>query len=158
LQGDLVSAQLVANVVEKELVERQRVVEICAGEGDLRRAVRARDRAELRNLLERFSAHEARGFSSWVLVDSAGELLACHVPGLTPPPRSVPPADLAWRDWFHGRGDCHECPKAPLAPIRRTHISQPFVSDLSAGRVVIAVSTPVFAPEDGAGEPALLGV
>src|SRR5262249_12253005 len=55
---------------------------------------------------------------------------------------------LGWRDYFHGQGDRQHDTPAGLPPLRTSHISQPFVTELADDRALLALSTPVFHPEE----------
>ncbi|VTS08802.1 serine/threonine protein kinase [Tuwongella immobilis] len=54
----------------------------------------------------------------------------------------------AWRDWFNGSGD-QDNPDFRAFPIQSTHISQPYQSQASDGSMLITLSTPIRASEDG---------
>jgi len=142
-QSDLATARLVANVVEDELDGRRLHLERKAGQKRLRAALHRRDGNELTRLLGSFHDEQAGRelFKGWVLVDARGELLA-HYPPANPSRRN-----FRFRDWFHGGGDRFDDPDHPFAPVHATHISQPYVGKLRPD-ALIAVSTPVFAPDD----------
>jgi len=84
-------------------------------------------------------------------VDSEGQMLA-HRPGRPGQPLPC----LPWRDWFHGRGD-RQGEAGPFRPVRRTHISQPYVDDMPSA-LAVAISVPIFAADDPhrVGEPLAL--
>ena len=142
-QSDLATARLVANVVEDELDDRRLQLERKAGQKQLRAALHRRDGNELTRLLESYHDELAdrKLFEGWVLVDAEGELLAHY------PPANPSMSNFRFRDWFHGGGDRFDNPRHPFTPIRATHISQPYVGKLHRD-ALIAVSTPVFAPDD----------
>jgi hypothetical protein len=143
LDSDRVTASLVADGVQRELVARQKVLERVAADPDLQAATQQADRAKLQRLLEKFSRHEAAPVPSWILADARGRLLADEQ-NVKPPPEN-----FAWRDWFNGQGDDFGPDRAqrPHDPIRKTHFSQPFLRKL-VPELAIGISTPVFAPDD----------
>jgi hypothetical protein len=147
LQSDRVSASLVASAVEREMAARKDLLERHAASPELRRAVRDRDVPALERLLARFNQQHEHRTLSWVLVDNNGRLLALDL-NLRLPQGFRIPRQFAWRDWFNGRGDQHRHKDRTFPPIRRTHVSQPFLRQL-VRELAIGISTPVFAPGDG---------
>lgn len=53
----------------------------------------------------------------------------------------------AWRSWFNGDADLPD-PDHHAAPIRSTHISQPYKSQAAGGSMLVTMSTPVRSPDD----------
>src|SRR5262249_5798278 len=106
-ESDLVSASLVANVVQQEVLARRKRLEHHAADPEVRRAVQARDRARLDALLAGFNRQSvSQQPLAWVLVDDRGRLLASSLENVRDrlPPEFQMPEDFADRDWFNGRG------------------------------------------------------
>ena len=82
--------------------------------------------------------------ASWFLLDKSG------IQRWRSPPGQKPEQNLAWRDFFHGRGfDYDENNVEPdIRPIRSFVISKPFKSSTTEF-FVVALSVPIFDPEKG---------
>src|SRR5262249_44656149 len=107
----------------------------------LRQALTHADRAKLTHLLQKQLAGDQKNpiLFLWAATRS-GEIQAVA------PPIVVPKITYQWRDWFNGKGDLEEDVRAE--PIRKTYISQPFVSKAGNQALVIAIATPIRDPDD----------
>ncbi len=140
-ESDRASAHLIANVVYDELLDRKHFVEARVRDRALPAALQGGDLAAL---LERFHQQRARHrYDAWFLADPTGKLLAYHPPTGAP----LPQTNFAWRDWFNGRGDQKPDHRPALPPIRKTHISHPYLGKMRQG-VAMAISTPIWDPAD----------
>jgi hypothetical protein len=146
LQSDRASALLVASALEQELAGRLRLLERQAARPEVRRAVHDRDTARLERLIGEASRQAGDRALSWMVVDATGRLLALHLNVQLPPGFNVPER-FAWRDWFNGRGDQPNDQNRAFPPLHRSHVSQPFLSQVR-GELTVGLSTPVFAPGD----------
>ncbi len=68
------------------------------------------------------------------------------------PSRYALAANYSWRDWFSGKGERYDERKTLHAPIRRPHVSVPFVSKLD-DVLFVALSVPIRDPDDPNAEP-----
>jgi hypothetical protein len=149
LQSNLVSARLVANVVQSQLEERMQAIAQEAESEELRTMVQRRA-ADLPRLLEKvFKKHEERAFRRWTVTDQNGIILAAH------PPESTPEAhqrfigqDRSGRDWYKGALKKAAAPPRTGSPLGRLHLSEPFVSISEDQKKCVGISTALAAPGD----------
>jgi hypothetical protein len=155
-QSDRVSARLVAHILERELTDRVALLERRARQPELAKLIRAQSWDDLDRTLQGWhEAQQAEGrelFSRWFIADADGVVQSDH-----PTDPNARKQRLAWRDWFHGAGDRPGEENAALAPLRHTHVSQPFVAE-DGGAAVIGVSAPVFGAAGPGAEDKALGV
>ena len=158
LESDVLSANLLADSINRELEDRRHELETLAKDTQLREEVAAlatRPQPEREPLLlrldrlkrendERLKELNRVVDASWFLLDSAG------IQRWRSPASSHPDENLAWRDFFHGGGNDyppHEIPVDNHA-IRSCRISIPFKSTNSE-LYVVALSVPIFDPQEG---------
>ncbi len=144
LESDRVAASVVANGLEREMLMRRTLLEQFAAEKDLADAIAAHDLHRLKRLMKRFNSVRSPQVMSWVVTDAKGNLLELDL-NIKLPEGTVTSGNFAWRDWFNGKGDHLDRKGKEFAPIRRTHISQPFVRRFSH-EMGIGISTPVVEP------------
>ncbi len=148
-QSNLVGARLVASVVGSELQDRVDALEKYRRTHDLSRQIAEGKWGELRGLLRKWHAHQETEqgrelFFRVFIADAAGCIQADW-----PPDPETASRQWAWRDWFHGGGDCLDPAGRTFAPLRAPHVSQPFVSQIKGTPVSLCVSVPCFDPQDG---------
>jgi hypothetical protein len=149
-ESDRVGARLVANVVQDNLCDRIELLEnfrderrrelLCLREG---RAASGALVDLLRELHERGKPHPL--FSQYAIADRDGYILAGYpfrAEQLVDEKRG--PRRYAYRDWFNGTGDKRDRMWDGFEPIRRPHVSQPYVSRLPGEkRLCVNVSVPL---------------
>jgi len=142
-ESDMTTAKLVANVMEEELVERKRFVESRSRVANFQGAVKRGEKKEIHDFLAQFDGQRVRRrFDAWFVTDTEGNLLAYYPDGL----EGMETTGYATRDWFHGKG-VRSATDEPLPPIRKTHISQPYVGKRRQG-LALAISTPIYDSND----------
>jgi serine/threonine protein kinase len=145
LESDLVSARLIAKAVEDQMLSIVLKMEYFRGDPELRRALKANDVDKLTAILQKFfKANPVKGeISRLVLADKHGKLVS-----LFPFEKSLIGVNFAWRDWFNGVDTYLGKKDKTYEPIRKTYVSQPFVGRTSDRPRIIAVSAPVFDPDN----------
>jgi hypothetical protein len=148
-QSDLAGARLVASVVTNELQERIDALRKYRRTHDLSAEIKERHWNKLRGLLREWHARQETEqgrelFFRVFVADAAGFLQADW-----PPDPETASRNWAWRDWFHGGGDCLDPSGRTFLPVRAPHVSQPFVSHIKGTPVSLCVSVPCFDPQDG---------
>ncbi|MFN4258780.1 MAG: serine/threonine protein kinase [Gemmataceae bacterium] len=168
------AARLIANMVDKELGYRKRGLEQLAQNETLRQTLQeysnlnaplrekgilpdesqqqAKEaiRSRLRNVLHEFARDKSPAFfRNCNVTDNTGEIVAVY---FLDEDKAHMTADLigqsfAFRDWFNGTGDKISQQDQLFAPIRATHISQPYVGKVADSPSNVSISTPVFAPD-----------
>jgi serine/threonine protein kinase len=152
LDSNRQSARLVASAVEQGMNKRMDWLEGVASEANVRTATRTGDRAELVRRLWRALSDNNEGndlFAEATVASRGGELLAQVrvVPSgkgrtlVAVDPRRYPHRQFSWRDWFSGQGD--HAPGTQLPPIKRTHISIPYVSSDPDRPLFLSISVPI---------------
>jgi serine/threonine protein kinase len=143
-QSNLLTARMVANAIQEQLVERRDLLTEKADHGALRQAAARSDRPELRRLMQQFhDDHKQLRFDRWSITDGRGKTLANW-----PEDTNVLDKDFSWRDWFSGGGDKEERPDEPYPPVGRPYISQPYVGRSQGTKPTIALSAPVPDPDN----------
>jgi hypothetical protein len=158
LANDEVSARLVANVVQEHLEARLKLLQAYATRSLHDAAVRG-DRRDLEAALTamlRVSAETNTRFAEATVSDRQGVVLAVvrdegGRPRAAEPYRKHP--HYSWRDWFNGRGDQPPDPDAHYPPVRRPHVSDPYVSTADHS-LFVSLSLPVRDPDHPEAEPA----
>jgi hypothetical protein len=149
LESDQVAASLVANGVQEQVRARLRLLERFANDPALRVAVAKGDRAAVEALIQRFNAGHTLDVRTWAVADAEGYVLAMALDGQPQPGLDLSDS-FAWRDWFNGRGDYPErrgkVKKGEFAPVRDTHVSQPFIRKFT-GEFSVGLSAPVRDPK-----------
>ncbi len=145
-QSNLVGARLVASVVTNELQDRVDALEKYRRNHDLAGAIKEHDWSRLRRLLQEWHAHQETEqgrelFFRVFIADAEGYIRADW-----PADPETAARNWAWRDWFHGGGDCLDPAGRTFAPVRAPHVSQPFVSQIKGAPVSLCVSVPCFDP------------
>lgn len=154
LESDVLSVNLLANLLERELVDRkEELLEIARGD-EFRAAVAEyvslprEDRSDLMELLdevhdrseERLKTLNRLPFdASWFLLDEKG------YQRWRKPNSPTIDKNFAYRDYFHGRNESYIDRPAPsdLAPLREPHISLVYRSE-STGLFTVALTVPVW--------------
>lgn len=158
LESDVLSANLLADTINRELEDRRHELEALAKDQPLRQEVAAlatkpvAEREPLVARLDRLKHENDERLkelgriadASWFLLDSTG------VQRWRSPRASIPDEDLAWRDFFHGGGNDYPPDDVPVDnhAIRSCRISIPFKSSNSE-LYVVALSVPIFDPVEG---------
>jgi len=157
MESDVLSANLLAESIKRELDDRLTELEALASEEKLQSAVleyASKPRAErepLIELLDRFrSANDRRrkwmdrsNDVSWFLLDAGG-----WQRWRSPMTHTID-MDWSYRDYYHG-GGCHFPPNdipVDIHPISKRHVSIEYKST-STGHYVVALSVPIFALND----------
>ena len=165
LESDVLSANLLADSINRELEDRRHELETLANDIRLREEVAALatlpkvQRFPLEQRLDRLKRENDERLkelsrvldASWFLLDASG------IQRWRNPPSSKPDENLARRDFFNGSGiDWPENEEVPVDNhvIRSCHISIPFKSTNSE-LYVVAMSVPIFDPKEG---EAVIGV
>ena len=164
LESDVLSANLLADSINRELEDRRHELETLAKDIRLREEVAAlatlpkEQRFPLEQRLDRLKRENDERLkelsrvldASWFLLDASG------IQRWRNPPSSKPDENLAWRDFFHGKGidwPENEIP-VDIHAITSCRISIPFKSTMSE-LYVVAMSVPIFDPKEG---EAVIGV
>jgi hypothetical protein len=141
--GDLVRARLVGDGLQDVLEERIGMLERVATDPRLLHALKARDRAALRQVLTEFHDKTGGKLLHWNVIDDRGRIL------VVVPPAEFPDIPYSWRDWFNGGGDRVNARDDFYPPIRKTHLSHPYTSVSTDREEYISLSTPIGDPLDG---------
>jgi hypothetical protein len=153
LESDVLSANLLADGIERELQHRIQQLEALTEDDEIRAAIRefAAEPLERRGpLFELLDARVQRiekrleelhrlDDASWFLQDARG------VQRWRSPMSETVDELFNFRDYFHGQAADYPEGQVPadIAPIRRPHLSRPYRSR-SSNRYVVALSAPVF--------------
>lgn len=153
LESDVLSANLLADGIERELQHRLQQLEGLAEDEELRAAILEyaqeplERRGPLFDLLEsrvqrieqRLEEEHRVDDASWFLQDARG------VQRWRMPMSDTVDGLFNFRDYFHGQAGDYPEGQVPedIAPIRRPHLSRPYRSR-SSQRYVVALSAPVF--------------
>lgn len=158
LESDVLSVNLLADIINRELEDRRHELETLAQDKDLRNAIEkyslkpVEERGPLAGQLDRLKAEndlrlkELNRLSdaSWFLLDGSG------IQRWRSPASPKLDQNFAWCDFYHGGG--FDYPENDIPPdihaIRSWLISIPFKSKTSE-LYVVALSVPVFDPRDG---------
>ncbi len=157
LESDVLSANLLAEGIKRDLDDRLTELEAIAADDDLRRAVvdyasKPRDeRKPLWDLLEDFKKRNDRRWTglgrslddSWFLQDVEGVQRWRDVISMTLD------GNFSFRDYFHGGGFHYTEGEVPVGvlPIRKRYVCVPY-RGTTTKQYLIALSVPVFAPDD----------
>jgi len=157
MESDVLSANLLAESIKRELDDRLTELEGIASDPELQQAVveyatKPRDeRQELMNILDRLKSKSDRhrrwlgrsDDASWFLLDANG------LQRWRQPLSSTLDRNWAFRDYFHGGGFDYPADDIPVDvhPIRERNVSIAY-RGTSTGRYVVALSVPVFALND----------
>lgn len=153
LESDVLSVNLLASSLERELVDRrEELLEIARSE-EFRAAVAeyaSVPREERTGLMERldekYEENQARrkrldrsADASWFLLDAEG-YQRWHMPE-----SSTLDANFAYRDYFHGLNETYSSQNVPanLHPIKKPHVCRVYEST-STGRLRVALTVPVW--------------
>ena len=157
LESDVLSANLLAEGIKRDLDDRLTELETIAADDDLRQAVvdfasKPRDeRQPLWDLLNGFKKRTDRRWSglgrslddSWFLQDEKGyqrwrDVISMSLDG-----------NYDYRDYFHGSGFHYTESEVPVGvvPIRKRNVCVPY-RGTTTRQYLIALSVPVFAPGD----------
>ena len=158
LESDVLSANLLADGINRELEDRRHELETLAADLQLREdvaklaTVPVQDREPLIVRLDRLKRENDERLkelsrvldASWFLLDSTG------IQRWRSPAGNHPEENLAWRDFFHGGGNDFPPTEIPIDnhAIRSCRISIPFKSTNSE-LYVVALSVPIFDPKEG---------
>ena len=157
MESDVLSANLLAESIKRELDDRLAELESIASDEDVQQSVlefadKPREvRESLMSLLDRMKVksdrhREALGRSddaSWFLLDANG------IQRWRDPASETLDKNWAFRDYFHGGGFDFPPDDIPVDvhPIRERHVSIAYRGN-STGRYVVALSVPVFDTHD----------
>lgn len=157
MESDVLSANLLAESIKRELDDRLSELENIASNQELQEAVvdyatKPRlDRQPLMDLLDHLKSKTDRrrrwlGRSedaSWFLLDASGNQR------WRDPLSQTIDRNWSYRDYFHGSGLDYPPDDVPVDvhPIRQRHVSIAY-RGTSTGRYVVALSVPVYAPND----------
>ncbi|MBC8116538.1 MAG: cache domain-containing protein, partial [Candidatus Saccharimonas sp.] len=157
LESDVLSANLLAEGIKRDLDDRLTELEAIAADEDLRQAVvdfalkPREDRQPLWDLLNGFKKQNDRRWSglgrslddSWFLQDEKGyqrwrDVISMSLDG-----------NYDYRDYFHGSGFHYTEGEVPVGvvPIRKRYVCVPY-RGTTTQQFLIALSVPVFAPGD----------
>jgi eukaryotic-like serine/threonine-protein kinase len=157
LESDVLSANLLAEGIKRDLDDRLTELEAIAADDELRQAVvdfasKPRDeRQPLWDLLNGFKKQNDRRWSglgrslddSWFLQDVEGfqrwrDVISMSLDG-----------NYSFRDYFHGGGFHYTESEVPIGvvPIRKRYVCVPYFGTTTQ-QYLIALSVPVFAPGD----------
>jgi serine/threonine protein kinase len=147
-QSDLAGARLVASVVTSELQDRIDALRKYRHSHNLASEIKEGHWGRLRDMLQEWHARQeteqGQELFFRVFVSDAEGCIQADWP--TDP--GTVSRNWAWRDWFHGGGDCLDPAGRTFQPIRAPHVSQPFVSHIKGTPVSLCVSVPCFDPQD----------
>jgi len=157
MESDVLSANLLAESLKRELDDRLTELEGIAAKPDVQRAVielATRPRDERQPLIDLLDAEKARSDdhrqwidrsedASWFLLDAEG------IQRWRFPLSATVDRDWSFRDYFHGRGFDYAPDEKPddLRPLRQRKVSIAY-RGTSTGRYVVALSVPIFAADD----------
>lgn len=157
MESDVLSANLLAESIKRELDDRLTELELIASQNDLQKAVvelatqPREQRQPLLSLLDRLKAKSDRhrtwigrsDDASWFLLDAQG------IQRWRAPMSATVDRDWSFRDYFHGGGFDYPHDDVPVDvhPIRERNVSIAY-RGTSTGRYVVALSVPVYAPDD----------
>lgn len=157
MESDVLSANLLAESIKRELDDRLIELESIASVEELQQAVvdfatkPREEREPLMSLLDRLKAKSDRhrqsvsrsDDASWFLLDASGRQR------WRAPKSKTLDLDWSFRDYFHGGGFDFPPNDVPVdvGPIRERKVSIAY-RGTSTGRYVVALSVPVFAPND----------
>ena len=157
LESDVLSANLLAEGIKRDLDDRLTELETIAADDDLRQAVvdfaskPREERQPLWDLLNGFKKRNDRRWSglgrslddSWFLQDEKGyqrwrDVISMSLDG-----------NYDYRDYFHGGGFHYTESEVPVGvvPIRKRYVCVPY-RGTTTRQYLIALSVPVFAPGD----------
>jgi eukaryotic-like serine/threonine-protein kinase len=164
LESDLLSANLLADSINRELEDRRHELETLANDIRLREEVAAlatlsrERRLPLEQRLDRIKSENDKRLdelsrapdASWFLLDASG------IQRWRNPPSPRPDENLAWRDFYHGSGIDWPVNDIPVDnhALRSCYISIPFKSTMSE-LYVVAMSVPIKDPIE---DDAVIGV
>lgn len=156
LESDVLSANLLADSINRELEDRRHELETLASDTRLREevanlaALPIEQRQPLIQRLDRLKRENDDRLkelsrvndSSWFLLDSNG------IQRWRSPASQMQDENMAWRDFFHGSGNDWPRNEVPVDnhAIRTCRISIPFKAS-SSELYVVALSVPVFDPQ-----------
>lgn len=156
LESDVLSVNLLADSINRDLEDRRHDFEVLAADRDLRQAVAefatkpVAERGPLAKLLnqskqesdERLKELGRLVDASWFLLDASG------IQRWRSPESPEPDQNFAWRDFFHGAGFEYDREDIPpdIHPVRGFSISKPFKSSTTE-LYVVALSVPIFDPK-----------
>lgn len=157
LESDVLTVNLLAEGINRDLGDRQAELEAIAGDDGLRRAIinfasqPRNERQPLWDLLNDFKKQNDKRWKglgrslddSWFLLDAAGVQRWRNVISM-----SLDGA-YAYRDYFHGGGFHYHENEVPVgvAPITKPYVSIPY-HGTTQQHDLIALSVPIFAPDD----------
>jgi serine/threonine protein kinase len=166
LESDVLSANLLADSINRELEDRRHELETLAADSLFRESVAelatkiTADREPLTLRLDRLKRENDERLkelsrvldSSWFLLDSAG------IQRWRSPKSPRADENLAWRDFFHGGGNDYPPNDIPVDnhAIRSCRISIPFKSP-NGELYDVALSVPIFDPQEGEDVIGVLG-
>jgi serine/threonine protein kinase len=158
LESDVLSANLLADGINRELEDRRHELETLAADSQFREAVAELatkalpEREPLMLRLDRLKRENDDRLkelnrvldASWFLLDSAG------IQRWRSPVSPHLDENLAWRDFFHGGGNDYPPNEVSVEihAIRSCRISIPFKS-ANSELYVVALSVPIFDPKEG---------
>ena len=164
MESDVLSANLLAESIERELDDRLNELETVAADVELQKGVvefAAKPREERRPLLELLDRLKVKSDrhrrwlgrsddASWFLLDASG------FQRWRDPLSETIDHNWSFRDYFHGGGFDYREDDVPIDvhPIRERHVSIAY-RGRSTGRYVVALSVPIFAVDD---ETKVIGV
>ncbi|HJT75749.1 MAG TPA: serine/threonine protein kinase [Gemmataceae bacterium] len=149
-KNDRISARLIARVFERELQDRIDLITSMAQLPKLRQAMKEAGRREptkdgkdpnLRGLLGELRADQETKFVRWCLADRQG-----YVPAIDPFVE-FPAERYHWREWFNGEGNKAD-KEGAWEPLRRLHVSAPYISTAKDHRRLITISAPIPDPDE----------
>ncbi|WP_373651065.1 serine/threonine protein kinase [Schlesneria sp. DSM 10557] len=156
LESDVLSANLLADSINRELEDRRHELETLAADTRLREEIASlavlpiAQRKPLIDHLDRLKRENDERSkelsrvqdSSWFLLDASG------IQRWRSPASQMQDENMAWRDFFHGSGNDWPRNEVPvdIHAIRTCRISIPFKS-ASNELYVVALSVPVFDPQ-----------
>lgn len=157
LESDVLSVNLLADGINRDLEDRRHDFEVLADDRELREAVGefatrpASERGPLWKLLDKSKLESDERLkelgrlvdASWFLLDSSG------IQRWRSPASPEPDQNFAWQDFFHGGGFEYDRNDVPpdVVPIDKFLISKPFKSSTTE-LYVVALSIPIFDPQD----------
>ena len=157
MESDVLSANLLAESIKRELDDRLAELETIAANQELQQAVieyatkPREERQPLMDLLDRLKSRSDRrrrwlgrsDDASWFLLDTSG------FQRWRDPLSKTLDRNWAYRDYFHGGSLDYPPDDVPIDvhPIRERNVSIAY-RGTSSGRYVVALSVPIFAPND----------
>lgn len=157
MESDVLSANLLAESIKRELDDRLTELEVIAADEDLQLAVvehanKPKDeRTPLFNLLDRMKSKSDKrrrplgrsDDASWFLLDATGRQRWRF------PLTMTLDRDWSFRDYYHGGGFDYPADDVPVdvRPIQKRNVSIAY-RGTSTGRYVVALSVPIFAAND----------